>query len=101
MVVTDELRQVAAMARRDVSYEIGAFITLVNGPDFDRTLSERRDLLLGQIQGADLVAISRADEISPEMLERVFSLLRNHSDRLLKLSVRMGWGVEEIMKHIV
>ena len=34
-VVTQELRDVSAMGLRDIKYDIGPFITLVDGPDFD------------------------------------------------------------------
>lgn len=99
-VLTHELRTVAGMALRDISYEIGAFITLVDGSMFDTWWEERRELLLGQVSGADLVAVSQADVLQPEELEQVQKKLNAHAQGVLALSVPEGWGVEQMVAGI-
>ena len=37
MVLTQEMLDATRMGLRDVSYEIGPFITLIDGPDFPRS----------------------------------------------------------------
>jgi G3E family GTPase len=75
MVVTQELRTVAAMAGRDIRVELGPLITLVDGPRFPQLWQERRQLLLGQIDDADIVAVSRGDRIGPADVTRIQSEL--------------------------
>ena len=41
MVVTQELLDVTAMGLRDIHYDIGPFITLVDGPQFGFMWNER------------------------------------------------------------
>ncbi len=60
MVVTRELRDVAAMGTRDIRYEPGPFLTLVDGPSFPFLWEERQRLLKGHMAGADLVAVTHA-----------------------------------------
>ena len=64
MIVTKELRNVTKMGLRDIQYDIGPFITLIDGPSFSFNWEERPKLLLGQMQDADRVAISRTDLIN-------------------------------------
>jgi G3E family GTPase len=99
-VLTHELRTVSSMALRDIACEIGAFITLVDGSMFDIWWEERRELLLGQIADADLVAVSQADLLEPGEVERVCNTLNSHADGLLTLSTLRGWGVDEIVARI-
>jgi G3E family GTPase len=99
-VLTHELRAVAAMARRDIAYDVGVFVTLVDGPLFDDWWEERRDLLLGQISGADLVAVSQADALDRGALARVHETLAPHAKGVLTLSTRRGWGVETVLASI-
>ena len=63
MVVTQELRDVAAMGNRDVRYQIGPLITLVDAQRFPFMWAERQQLMIGQIKGADIVVLSRIDRI--------------------------------------
>lgn len=100
MVVTRELRNVSAMGLRDVTYEIGPFITLVDGPAFEFTWKERRALLLGQIGEADVVAVSRADLLDAEQLDRVTASLKPHSSGVFELSALEGRGLEEVVAMI-
>jgi len=100
MVVTKELRDVAVMALRDVSYDIGALITLVDGPMFESWWDDRKQLLLGQVTGADLVAISRADLLKPQHLEQIQVSLGSYANGMMTLSTHHGWGVGEVVAQI-
>lgn len=100
MVVTRELRNVAAMGLRDIDYETGPFITLVDGPLFEFLWSERRTLLLGQVNDADLVAISRVDLIGDDELANISNLLKDHCGGSIPLSAHNGTGVAEVFSHI-
>ena len=101
MVVTHELRNVAAMGLRDIHYEIGPFITLVDGPDFEFLWSERQALILGHMKDADLVAVSRVDLIGAAELEHINNLLSEHCGSLIALSTKNGTNVEDVIHHIV
>lgn len=100
MVVTQELRDVTAMGLRDIRYDIGPFITLVDGPLFEFLWSERRTLLLGQVKDADLVAVSRADSIDVGELNKVRQALSGYCSNLIPLSVRSGDGLAEVVKRV-
>lgn len=99
-VVTREMRNVIAMGRRDVSYEIGPFITLVDGPDFWPLWKERQPLLLGHMAGADLVALSRSDLIGAARVEEIVRIMKGYCNNILQLSARSGAGMEEVVKII-
>ena len=100
MVVTRELKDVAAMGLRDIHYDTGPFITLVDGPLFEFLWSERRALLMGQVKDADLVAVSRVDLIGSDELAHINSLLNGHSGPLIALSANNGTNVEEVAHSI-
>jgi G3E family GTPase len=100
MVVTEELRQVAAMGRRDIRYEIGPFITLVDGPLFGFLWQERRKLLLGQVSDADVVAISRCDQIDPQELREIQDILAEYHNGIDGLSVHKNLGLETLWANI-
>ena len=100
MVVTQELRDVTAMGLRDIRYDIGPFITLVDGPLFEFLWSERRSLLLGQVKDADLVAVSRADSIDAGELNKVRQALDRYCSNVITLSVRSGDGISEVVKRV-
>ena len=97
MVVTRELRDVAAMGLRDVQYDTGPFITLVDGPLFEFLWTERQALLLGQVKDADLVAVSRVDLMDVSELETVKSLLKDYCRQILPLSAQNGTNLEEVV----
>ena len=97
MVVTRELRDVAAMGLRDIQYNTGPFITLVDGPQFEFLWSERQALLLGQVKDADLVAVSRVDLMDVSELETVKSLLKDYCRQILPLSAQNGTNLEEVV----
>jgi G3E family GTPase len=100
MVVTRELRDVMAMGRRDISYEIGPFITLVNGPDFDSQWQDRSFLMTGQMKDADLVAIALSDLMDAHSIHGLKQRLTAYAPSLLPLSVACNVGVSEIMNEI-
>jgi G3E family GTPase len=100
MIVTQELRDVTAMGLRDIRYDIGPFITLVDGPLFEFLWSERRSLLLGQVKDADLVAVSRADSIDVGELNKVRQALSGYCPNVIPLSVRNGDGLAEVVKRV-
>ena len=100
MIVTQELRDVTAMGLRDIRYDIGPFITLVDGPLFEFLWSERRSLLLGQVKDADLVAVSRADSIDVGELNKVRQALSGYCSNVIPLSVRNGYGLTEVVKRV-
>ncbi len=96
MVVTAEMRQVCAMGRRDVSYEIGPLVTLVDGPHFDFLWAERGRLITGQVRGADVVGIGRADRVDAEMEARVRETLGTLHPEVFRLSAVNGAGVDRL-----
>jgi G3E family GTPase len=97
MVVTQELRNVAAQGLRDIKYEVGPLVTLLDGPEFGFHWKERRPLLLGQISGADLVAISRADMIGDKETDVIYQALDECATEPFLLSIRSGTGLDNIM----
>jgi G3E family GTPase len=100
MVVTRELRNVSAMGLRDIKYDIGPFITLVDGPSFNFSWQERKALLLGQIRDADLVAVSRTDLIKSERLTEIGGVLKGYCNGALGLSTHFGQGIEEVVEIV-
>jgi len=101
MVVTRELRDVAAMARRDIAFEPGPFITLVNGPEFESDWQERQALLTGQMLNADVVAISRFDRVDHRLLSVLQRNLADCAGGLLPLSIHRNVGMDELLPRIV
>lgn len=101
MVLTQEMLDATRMGLRDVSYDIGPFITLIDGPAFNQIWEERQPLLRGQIYKADLVAISRADLLSESEYLSVINTLNGLSSSILGLSVETGKGFEEVIQKLV
>jgi G3E family GTPase len=100
MVLTQEMLDATRMGLRDVSYDIGPFITLVDGPAFPQVWEERQPLLRGQIHKADLVAVSRSDLLSEEEYSTVINTLDGVSNSILALSVMEGKGLEEVIQKL-
>ncbi len=101
MVLTQEMLDATRMGLRDVSYDIGPFITLIDGPAFNQIWEERQPLLRGQIYKADLVAVSRADLLSEGEYLSVINTLDSVSSSILGLSVETGKGFEEVIRQLV
>jgi G3E family GTPase len=100
MVLTQEMLDATRMGLRDASYQIGPFVTLIDGPAFPQLWEERRPLLLGQMHKADLVAISRADLLTPEDLRETIDSLNGYREHVFPLSMRSGLGLEEVIQRI-
>ncbi len=100
MVTTQELNAAAASGLRDCSYDIGPFITLVDGPEFEATWADRQKLLLAQIAGADLAAISRADMLEKPQRDRIREILKGNSEKIIELSTLQELGTEFIVDAI-
>ena len=98
IVVTREMRDVSSMGLRDVKYAAGPFITLVDGPAFEVSWEERRPLILGQVEGADAVAVSRSDLIEAARVHEIVRVLRGYTDNVLQLSVIENTGLGEVMQ---
>jgi G3E family GTPase len=99
MVLTHELRSVSVMGKRDVSYDIGGFITLIDGPSFESTWRERKDLLIGQIKDADLVMLSRSDLLKEAEMTGIRRVLSGHTENLSLLSTRQSIGVDQVFQR--
>jgi len=91
---------VSTVGLRDCSYEVGPFITLVDGPDFELVWAERQKLVLAQIAGADLVAVSRADMQNSKKLADIKKLLEPYSQNLIELSSLKGLGLASVMRLV-
>jgi G3E family GTPase len=100
MVLTQEMLDATRMGLRDVSYDIGPFITLIDGPAFNQIWEERQPLLRGQIYQADLVAVSRADLLPPEGFPKIAETMDGLSNSIIRLSAEKGQGVEEVMQKL-
>jgi len=100
MVLTQEMLDATRMGLRDVSYAVGPFITLIDGPAFVQVWEERQPLLRGQIHKADLVAVSRSDLLSREEYSKVIDSLDGVSNSIFELSVKDGRGVEEVIQKL-
>lgn len=75
MIITKELRNVTKMGLRDIQYDIGPFITLIDGPSFPFQWEERPKLLLGQMQDIDRIILSRTDMIDSKQIEHIREIL--------------------------
>lgn len=100
MIVTNELRDVVKMGLRDMRYDIGPIITLIDGPSFDFQWEERPKLVLGQIQGADIVAISRTDLIDAEQIDYIRNNLNIAGHNLL-LSKNNSSSINELAREVL
>ena len=101
MIVTEELRNVTRMGLRDIKYDIGPFVTLIDGPSFSFHWQERPKLLLGQIQDADKIALSRVDLIEDEEVNRICGMLNLVRTDLLELSRENISSIEELEQHLL
>jgi len=100
MVVTAEMRQVCAMGRRDTDFKVGPLVTLLNGPHFDFLWAERSALISGQVRGADIVAIGRADDLDAQMQQMILDVLKGFEVDPFPLSSINGEGIDRLMASI-
>ena len=101
MIVTKELRNVTKMGLRDIQYDIGPFITLIDGPSFSFNWEERPKLLLGQMQDADRVALSRTDMIDSKQIEHIRKILDVAGNNLLLLNKQNSSSINELAQQIL
>ncbi len=100
MIVTRELRDVVKMGLRDIHFDIGPFVTLIDGPSFTFQWNEREKLLRGQIHDADRVAISRTDTIDKEQIEQIKNKLDVAGSNVLLLSTQDS-SIDELVQQIL
>ncbi len=100
MVVTQELKNVMAMGRRDITYEIGPMITLIDGPDFDSLWQDRSFLMIGQIKDASMVLLTRTDLVEEACIHEIQQRLLNYTDSLVPVSVPSDRGIQEVMTAV-
>ena len=100
MVVTQELRDVAAMGNRDVRYQIGPLITLVDAQRFPFMWAERQQLMIGQINGADIVVLSRIDRIEDSSPDDIREVVRPYCSRIGSLNINDPDSMEKIWMRV-
>ena len=100
MVVTKELRDVAAMGLRDTRYAVGPLIALVDGPDFDFIWEERHHLVQGKIDDADIVAVSRSDLVDGNKLEAILGTLNHRDTSVFPFSIQSKRDAEMMFNRI-
>jgi G3E family GTPase len=96
MVVTSEMRQVIAMAKRDIAFDGGPLITLIDGPNCSSLWEERQRLIIGQITDADVIAVSRSDRIDSSDVEAIHARLSPYSQNVCSISTIEDSGVKPI-----
>lgn len=101
MIVTKELQDVLKMGLRDIRYEIGPFITLIDGPTFSFQWQERPKLIQGQLQNADIVVLSRIDRIDSIGVEYICSMLNLSKKKFLLLDQKNDSGMAELAQQIL
>jgi G3E family GTPase len=101
MIVTKELRNVTKMGLRDIQYDIGPFITLIDGPSFSFNWEERPKLLLGQMQDVDRVVLSRTDMIDSKQIEHIRKILDVAGNNLLLLNKQNSSSINELAQQIL
>ena len=103
LVVTEEMLTALAMATRDIRYEIGPMIALINALDFEYNWRERRQTIVNHINNAKAVAITHADAVGdPQHLTTIIDLVKMNIDNavVFPLSVPDGTGVDTLMKVV-
>ena len=98
IVLTHEMKNVSSMGLRDIKYESGPFITLVDGPAFEDLWEERRPLIMGQVADADVVAVSRSALMDAERVQQTVSVLRGYTEKVIQLSTVENVGIGEMMQ---
>jgi len=101
MIVTQELRTVTNMGLRDIKYDIGPFITLIDGPSFAFQWQERPKLLLGQVQDADQIVVSRTDLIDEKEIEHILGILKVEPGSVLLLDGNDSEPARQLTQQIV
>jgi G3E family GTPase len=89
------------MGLRDICYDVGPIITLIDGPSFSFNWEERPKLLLGQMQDVDRVVISRTDMIDSKQIEHIRKILNVAGNNLLLLSNQNTYSINELAQQIL
>lgn len=99
LVVTAEMLTALAMGTRDVRYEIGPVIALINAGNFDDEWGERRQTLVNYMNGSKAVAISHADAVDDSQLQTIYATISETIDHdvIFPLSIFDGRGMDELM----
>lgn len=100
-VITLEMRHMLTISRREMAYDLGPFITLVDGTAFEMLWEERRPLLIAQMTGADLVAVSKADLLTPGQMTNIVTNLQAHNPNVRPLSTNNHLGLKEVLSAII
>ena len=101
MVVTRELRNVMDMGLRDIQYDVGPLITLVDAASFAFNWEERKKLIGGQVQEADQVALSRVDRVDEEQVKHICGALQIRPDDVLQLSRESAESMDMLKDRIL
>jgi G3E family GTPase len=99
LVTTNEIRTATTMGLRDIDYEIGPYIALIDAPTFDLFWEERRPTLLNHAMGADMVAITRVDLVGDREVDDILNCLRSHINGtpVIELSPERDRGLREAL----
>ncbi len=97
MVVAYRLKNVFLMGLRDVKYEVGPLISLVDGPDFDLNWRERNQVILNHVKETDLAVISRADLVDEKKKTEIRENLAPYRKSIPAISVRREQGLDELV----
>jgi G3E family GTPase len=100
MVTTQEMKYAASIALRDVKYEIGPFITLVNAAEYDDTRRERESLLMAQVHGADVTCVTKGDLAGPQRVNEIKEDLGVLCPRVIALNPFTGEGIPALIDMI-
>lgn len=101
MIVTKELQDVLNMGLRDIRYEIGPFITLIDGPSFSFQWEERPKLIQGQLRNADIVVLSRSDRIDSIIVEQICGTLNLSKKKILLLDQKNESAITALAQQIL
>lgn len=100
MVVSEEIKDVAAMGLQDLKFQFGPLITLLDCTRFAFNWRERRPLLMGQIQDADLVLRSRSDLVDQAALDECAAELKEVGMEASPISVPRNRGLKKVAQTI-
>lgn len=100
MVIAKEIRDVVLMGQRDVKYEVGPVIALVDGEGFRDNWQERRHLLIKHLSGADAAFISRIDLLSESRTKSIGLALAEMGFSAWPLSTRQSLSAHQVVELI-
>ena len=101
MVITRELRNVMDMGLRDIQYDVGPLITLVDAASFTFNWEERKKLILGQVQETDQVVLSRVDRIDEKQIKHICGALQVRQKDVLPFSRESAESIDMLRDRIL